>query len=1132
MNPKILAVGDADPLWYKDAVIYEAHVRAFRDSNGDGMGDFRGLAEKLDYLEDLGVTAIWLLPFFPSPWKDDGYDIADFRNVHPAYGTLRDFQHFLKEAHRRGLKVITELVVNHTSDQHEWFQRSRRAEPGSRWRDFYVWSDSPAKYDGVRIIFKDFEPSNWSWDPVAKAYYWHRFFSHQPDLNFDNPLVRRAVMHTLDFWAEMGVDGFRLDAIPYLYEREGTSCENLPETHVFLKELRRHLDERFPNRMLLAEANMWPEDAVAYFGATGDECQMSFHFPLMPRLFMALRLEDRLPIVEILKRTPVIPETCQWAMFLRNHDELTLEMVTDEERDYMYRSYAADQRARINLGIRRRLAPLLENDRPRIEVMNALLFSMPGTPVMYYGDEIGMGDNVYLGDRNGVRTPMQWNPDRNAGFSSANPQKLYLPVNIDPGYHYEAINVESQLENSNSLLNWTKRLIALRKQYKAFGRGTLEFLQPANQRVLAYLRRYQEEVILVVANLSRFSQAVQLDLQKFANHTPVEMFGKTDFPAIGEAPYTLTLGSNSFFWFSLEPREVPAPVAPSTPAASQPESKLPTIFVPSLANLWEDSIRASITSVLPRFLQTRRWFRSRERRFRSLEIREIVPIKEQEFQFIMVRAEFTTGDAETYLLPIGCGSEEQVADIHRKHPEAFIAEVRASDGNQAFLYNATCNPEFSTILLDSFARRRRFAGRHGSVTSLRNREFRRLWGNTHPDFTPEMMPSSEVASSVRFGERFVLKLFANIETGIHPGVEIGEVLNTPPSNFSHAAPLAGHMVYESSTGETTTLAVLHGFVPNSGDAWQRSRQEVDGYLLKAQAANAPGTEVLQSSASRFCDLKLASEPPAPLATELIGPYLTFATTLGQRTAELHLQLTKVKDNPAFAPEVFNDFYRQGLYHGYVGLTGRRLEFLRQHYAEMRPDARALAEKVLEQEAGILLKFNAIYEQRVSSVRSRFHGRLHLGHMLVTGEDDAVIFDFEGDPALHLSERRIKRCPLRDVASMLISFGYSAQASIRSSIGASELDKATEDHLRIAARFWYSHVSAAFLRGYLKTAEEAGYLPKTLEQQQILIDAFLLERALLDIRADIQSKPELAGMQFRIILHLLDKEDEFQPGKPA
>jgi maltose alpha-D-glucosyltransferase/alpha-amylase len=491
-----------DPLWYKDAILYELHVRAFSDSNRDGMGDFRGLGEKLDYLEDLGVTAIWLLPFFPSPWKDDGYDISDFRTVHPSYGTLKDFQWFLKEAHRRGLRVITELVINHTSDQHTWFQRSRRAEPGSRWRDFYVWSDTPEKYLGTRIIFKDFESSNWTWDPIAKAYFWHRFYSHQPDLNFDNPLVRRTMFRTLDYWSEMGVDGFRLDAIPYLYEREGTNCENLPETHQFLKDLRRHMDEHYPNRMLLAEANMWPEDAIAYF-QDGNECQMAFHFPLMPRLFMALRLEDRFPIVEILRRTPAIPENCQWALFLRNHDELTLEMVTDEERDYMYRVYAADQRARINLGIRRRLAPLLGNDRPRIELMNAMLFSLPGTPVLYYGDEIGMGDNIYLGDRNGVRTPMQWSPDRNAGFSAANPQQLYLPVNIDPTYHYETVNVESQQSTPHSLLSWMKRLVLLRKQYKAFGRGTLEFLQPSNPRILAFVRRFEDELILVVANLSR-----------------------------------------------------------------------------------------------------------------------------------------------------------------------------------------------------------------------------------------------------------------------------------------------------------------------------------------------------------------------------------------------------------------------------------------------------------------------------------------------------------------------------------------------------------------------------------------------------------------------------------------------------
>ncbi|HVS01084.1 MAG TPA: maltose alpha-D-glucosyltransferase, partial [Thermoanaerobaculia bacterium] len=486
-----------DPLWYKDAVLYEIHVRAFYDSDGDGRGDFQGLTSKLDYLRDLGVTAIWILPFYPSPWRDDGYDISGYTEVHPAYGNLEDFEVFLAEAHKRGLRVITELVINHTSDQHPWFQRARLAPPGSPERDFYVWSDTDKKYAGTRIIFTDTETSNWTKDPVADAYYWHRFFSHQPDLNFDNPQVHEEVLKALDFWMEKGVDGLRLDAIPYLYEREGTNNENLPETHVYLKTLRAHVDARFENRMLLAEANQWPEDSIAYFGdpeTGGNECHMAFHFPVMPRLFMAIRMEDRVPIIDILHQTPPIPENCQWATFLRNHDELTLEMVTDEDRDYMYRVYAADKDQRINVGIRRRLAPLLGNDRRLIEMMNGLLMSLPGTPVVYYGDEIGMGDNIYLGDRHGVRTPMQWNGDRNAGFSRADPQALYLPLVIDPVYHYQAINVEVQRRGPSSLLNWMRRLIAIRKRYPVFGRGTIEFLHPSNLAILAYVRTHEDHI--------------------------------------------------------------------------------------------------------------------------------------------------------------------------------------------------------------------------------------------------------------------------------------------------------------------------------------------------------------------------------------------------------------------------------------------------------------------------------------------------------------------------------------------------------------------------------------------------------------------------------------------------------------
>src|SRR6476660_7160210 len=539
--------------WYKDAVIYELHIKAFYDSNDDGIGDFNGLMEKLDYLEDLGVTTIWLLPFYPSPLKDDGYDIADYYSINSAYGNITEFQKLLEEAHRRNLKVITELVVNHTSDQHQWFQRARTSPKGSDERNYYVWSDDPSKYKDVRIIFQDFESSNWTWDEVAQQYYWHRFFHHQPDLNYDNPKVQDEVFKIIDFWCNMGVDGFRLDAIPYLFEREGTNGENLPETHIFLKKLRKHIDEKYPGVAFLAEANMWPEDSASYFG-NGDECHMNYHFPVMPRMFMALQQEDRYPITDIFDQTPAIPETCQWAIFLRNHDELTLEMVTDEERDFMYKVYAKDPKAKINLGIRHRLAPLMENNRNKIELMNSLLLSLPGTPVIYYGDEIGMGDNFYLGDRDGVRTPMQWSPDRNAGFSAANPHSLYLPVIIDPEYNYEAVNVELQRRNTSSLFWYMKRIITLRKNYKAFGRGDMKFLHVDNPKILAFTRTYQNETLLVVVNLSKYSQSSEIPLYHFSGYVPVEVFSKNRFPSIKEAsPYFFTLGPHSFLWFELQP---------------------------------------------------------------------------------------------------------------------------------------------------------------------------------------------------------------------------------------------------------------------------------------------------------------------------------------------------------------------------------------------------------------------------------------------------------------------------------------------------------------------------------------------------------------------------------------------------
>ncbi len=613
---------------------------------------------------------LWLLPFYPSPLKDDGYDIANYTNVNPAYGTLKDFKTFLRETHARGLRVITELVLNHTSDQHPWFQRARRAKPGSPQRDFYVWSETGTEYSDARIIFKDFELSNWAWDPVAKAYYWHRFYSHQPDLNFDNPKVHEALFNAVDFWLDMGVDGMRLDAVPYLYEREGTNCENLPETHAFLKALRKHVDEHYPGRMLLAEANQWPEDARAYFG-DGDECSAAFHFPVMPRLFMAKHMEDRFPIVDILQQTPPIPDNCQWFVFLRNHDELTLEMVTDEERDYMYRVYARDREARINLGIRRRLAPLLNNNRRTIELLNGLLMSLPGTPIIYYGDELGMGDNIYLGDRNGVRTPMQWSADRNAGFSRANPQRLYLPLVIDPEFYYASVNVETQKNNPQSLWWWMKRLIALRERHLAFGRGTLELLSPENSKVLALMRHYQNETILVVANLSRFTQFVELDLSANEGAVPVEMFGYNRFPPIGKLPYLLTLGPHAFYWFVLEKSS-------AEPADGKPEAtKL------SVRNAWNEvfagrtklSSRPHCAAGFPHIAG----LVLKARTIQNVIITDFSPLEQKSTPeksecLALLQVEYVEGEPETYLLPIACALETMQRGCCRTRPARSLPD--------------------------------------------------------------------------------------------------------------------------------------------------------------------------------------------------------------------------------------------------------------------------------------------------------------------------------------------------------------------------------------------------------------------------------------------------------------------------
>jgi maltose alpha-D-glucosyltransferase/alpha-amylase len=1089
--------------WYRDAIIYQVHVRAYRDSDGDGIGDFAGLTEKLDYLQDLGVTALWLLPFYPSPLRDDGYDIADYDDVNPSYGTLQDFRVFLREAHRRGLRVITELVINHTSDQHPWFQRARRARPDSRARNYYVWSDDPDRYAEARIIFKDFERSNWTWDAEAGAYYWHRFYSHQPDLNFDNPNVHKAVFAALDFWLRMGVDGLRLDAVPYLYEREGTNCENLPETHAFLKELRRRLDEKFDNRMLLAEANQWPEDAVAYFG-NSDECHMAFHFPVMPRLFMALQMEDRFPILDILQQTPPIPDGCQWAIFLRNHDELTLEMVTDEDRDYMYRMYAADPQARINLGIRRRLAPLMGNNRRRIELMNALLFSLPGTPIVYYGDEIGMGDNIYLGDRNGVRTPMQWSPDRNAGFSVANPQRLYSPVNIDPEYHYEALNVESQQNNPHSLLWWMKHLIGLRKRHRAFGRGTLRFLSPENPRVIAFVRQWEDERILVIANLSRFAQAAQLDLAEFQGTAPVEMFGRTPFPRIGPSPYSITLGPHAFYWFLL-------PAAEPTPEMTQ-EWHAPTV---ALRGGWQELVigaeQERLEAVLPAYLRRSRWFRSKAREIASVSIGRAVPVPvgTGEVLVAIVDVSYLDGDAEHYLLPVAHAEGTRAADLTREAPETVLMYLPRGQ----VLYDATSDEGFVNTLVDGMARRRRWRTGGAELVASRTQALASLQDGAGT-LRAAPLRAEQSNSSVNLGDRFLLKFLRKAEPGVNPDLEIGRFL-TEETGFRRMPLLAGGLELRSRNREAITIGVLHQFVPGEGDAWNLALNALGQYFERALVAASPPTEP-ELAPVGLLDLAM-QEPPARVE-EITGPFLAQMRLLGQRTAELHVALASSSDNPAFAPEPFTALYRRSLYQSARSAVRTTFDLLRRRLPSLPEQLQHETRALIGLEDPLLRRIRAVTERKLVATRIRIHGDYHLGQVLYTGRD-FVILDFEGEPSRSISERRFKRSPLRDVAGMIRSFEYAA------AFGLLHGPTRAEDAPALApwTRLWRRWASASFLRGYLSVASEAGFLPPHPDDLRAMLELYLIDKTVYELRYELNNRPEWVGIPLQALLRRADPE---------
>ncbi|HEY7167360.1 MAG TPA: maltose alpha-D-glucosyltransferase [Candidatus Binatia bacterium] len=1098
------------PLWYKDAVIYEVHVRAFCDGNGDGIGDFPGLTQKLDFLQDLGVTALWLLPFYPSPLKDDGYDIADYTDIHPDYGTLQDFKVFLREAHNRGIRVITELVVNHTSDQHPWFKRAREAKSGTSVRNFYVWSDTQNRYSEARIIFKDFEPSNWAWDQVARAYYWHRFYSHQPDLNFDNPDVHKALFAVLDFWLEMGVDGLRLDAVPYLYEREDTNCENLPETHAFLKELRRHIDKKYKNRMLLAEANQWPEDAVAYFG-NGDECQMAFHFPVMPRLFMAVHMEDRFPIIDILEQTPPIPENCQWALFLRNHDELTLEMVTDEDRDYMYRVYATDPRARINLGIRRRLAPLLGNNRRKMELLHSLLFSLPGTPVIYYGDEIAMGDNIYLGDRNGVRTPMQWSADRNAGFSRANPQRLYLPVIIDPENHYETVNVEAQQQNPSSFLWWTKRLVLLSKSYQAFGRGTIEFLFPENRKVLAFVRRFNEEIILVVANLSRFVSYVELDLSAYKGRVPTELFGQTRFPPIGDLPYFITLGPHSFYWFKLEqPRVSDARVASEGFEPAHLE----------VAGDWEQVFygraRTNLERTLPAYLLTCRWFGGKAQPIRSIRIADLARFawNSSAAYFTTVEVQYVGGMPQTYLLPLTFAGSDRGFDFRQSTGPAVVAQLNIkteSGESEGILYDALYDPEFCKALLDAIGRGRGFKKEGVELRAQPSKVFRTLRGEG--PLESSVVRREQSNTSVFFGDRLILKFFRRITEGLNPDVEIGRFL-TEKTSFAHVPKLAGHLDLRKDRGEPTTLGILQAAVSNEGDAWRYTLDRLGHYFEDVLTRQVDAAQAALPTESLFQHTK---EIPA-LAQELIGAYLSLAGLLGQRTAELHVALASDPSDPDFAPEPFTALYRRSFYQSMRTLVDSSFKLLERRLKSLPQEVRPDAEKILAQEQRIIGRLHQIVDRKLSGLRIRCHGDYHLGQVLFTGKD-FVIIDFEGEPARPISERRSKRSPLRDVAGMVRSFDYAAAAALRDRVVRPE-DAA---QLRPWAKFWYRFVSTEFLKGYLASAGEAPFMPRTPEEINLLLDIFLLEKAVYEIGYELNNRPAWVNVPIAGVLDLIQTE---------
>ena len=1211
-----------DPLWYKDAIIYELHVRAFADSNNDGIGDFPGLISKLDYLQDLGVTCIWLLPFFPSPLRDDGYDIANYTNVNPSYGTLSDFKRFLDAAHQRNMQVMIELVINHTSDQHPWFKAARLAPPGSPEREMYVWSQTDQLYKNARIIFTDTEKSNWTWDETAQAYYWHRFFSHQPDLNWDNPRVMEEVLKAMRFWLDMGVDALRMDAIPYLVERDGTSCENLPETHHVIKAIRAAIDADYANRLILAEANQWPADVRPYFG-DGDECHMAFHFPLMPRIYMALRQEDRLPITDIMAQTPPIPDSCQWGLFLRNHDELTLEMVTDDERDYMYFAYSADPRMRVNVGIRRRLAPLVDNNRRRIELLNSLLLSFPGTPILYYGDEIGMGDNIYLGDRNGVRTPMQWTSDRNAGFSKCDPARLYFPVVMDPIYGYQVVNVEAQQADQSSLLQWTRNMIALRKLFQVFGRGSLSFLNPSNRKILAYLRDLEQdygthETVLCVANLSRFAQPVSLDLAAYEGMEPVEMLGYVPFPTVTSAPYQLTIAPYSFLWLELQAPNSDArnlPESQSVPVAEAPGTEMNVFDLKTAGwyGLLSGNSLAQIEAALPNWLARQRWFGAKTRRIQSARVSQWADLSSnagltgEHFRpaesgndldspaILFVEVIYFEGAADLYQIPLAMSIGSQADAITGERPDSVLTILASSTGT-AVLHDATVREAFRQIELkliecDStvplarveipqpalVAQANSAESGEASRTATGTHSTESIDGETKPNVIPKQplpldvqpgeaaseprpdaseagvsanrqMPGSTASLGARassalrelnisgmlesrvgsaeqsntsliYGDALILKMFRRLQTGQNPDVEIGRFL-TEVAHFNRIPPFLGEIAMTSSSGETTTIAMLQGLVENEGDGWAWFLRQLSKF---------------------YSDVSLNSDAPAMPPPEFGSDGLrqdwipatgheamTASALLGRRTAEMHIALSSSSTDQAFTPEPcsYDDLNADAIQ--IESQIKSALEALKLRFPSLDESATDEAGLLLSKRLELIDRSRSIANLASAGKRIRIHGDYHLGQTLRTGTTDGlagtgdfILLDFEGEPARPFSQRRRKQSPLKDVAGMLRSFSYVAFAGLKEyegNAGKSTPSPATSS-LTKWAQAWQGYASAEFLRAYQETiAKKAELLPSPREAQTLL-DAFVLEKALYELQYELNNRPTWVHIPLAGILTL-------------